>query len=629
MIHINKIIKILLVLLFFNITLLGANLIIDNDKKSFEHFEMDFYEDSSHHLNITQIQKINEWQNLKNNFSLGFKKPTLWFRFSISNKTDTIQNRIIYLSEPNIEKIDIFSVYKDINESIFSGGVSRYNKQGVVDKSNPIITIEIAPNETKTIYIKTLTDYHNANHIRVFTNQSFYEYNILRHSLLYLYFGAIGALLLYNLFLYFSLKDSNYLLYVLFVFFYGFSNYQLLCLYPFDTVPSPAIGYAEGSGHVFWFAFHTFFSRKILQIKDFYPRIDKFILYNGYFLLALAFYALYDCSLALHIMNIWMLFLPLFILGVAIALYFKKNKLAPYYIVAQTLFISSSMIFGLLFATVLEYNNFTRYINLVGSLSEIILFSLALAYRTQLIRDENEKNRELLNEYSKLTFIGQTMLNISHQSKTPINNIFNSINHIEAAKKFKDPNLDKVIDQNLSNIKQTAIFLKDTALGQLDFYKSNTKKEKINLHNEINFLIKLLEGEFSKKSINIILDFDKNLHATIKKNYFLNVLMVLFENSYKLFEQRNIKNSYIKIEISNDNNYFELNYQDNAQGAKDDIDKMFEKHYSLSTSTGLGLYLAKEIVVHKLKGSISAENKDEGILFIINIPLAHELKKTV
>jgi len=619
MVNLSKIIKILVLLLSFNITLLGSNLIIDDEEKSFEYFEMEFYEDSSHNLDLNQIQNLQQWQKIKNNFSLGFKEATLWFRFSISNKTDSGQTRILYLSEPNIDEIDIFSVNQNISKNIFSGGISRYNKQGVVDKSTPIIIIEISPNETKTIYIKTRNDYHNANHIRVFTNKSFYEYSMVRYSLLYLYFGAIGALLLYNLFLYLSLKDSNYLLYVLFVFFYGFSNYQLLCLYPFDTVPTPAIGYAQGSGHLFWFAFHTLFSRQILQIKDYYPKIDKFILYNGYFLLALAFYALYDCSLALHIMNIWMLFLPLFILGVAIALYFRKNKLASYYIVAQTLFISSTMIFGLLFATVLEYNYFTRYINLLGSLSEIILFSLALAYRTQLIRDENEKNNQLLNEYSKLSFIGQTMLNISHQWKSPINNIFNSINHIEVAREFNDKNLDKVLDKNLSNIKQTVIFLKDTALGQLDFYKSNTKKEKINLYDEINFIIKLIKSEFSKKSIDVILDFNKSFEFTIKKNYFLNVLMILFENSYKLFEQRNINNPFIKIEVFQDENSFELHFEDNAQGAKDDIDKIFDKNYSINNSTGLGLYLAKEIVEYKLGGTVGAENKNNGICFNIKI----------
>ncbi|MCK9338326.1 MAG: hypothetical protein M0P43_10885 [Arcobacteraceae bacterium] len=141
----SKIIKILVLLLSFNITLLGSNLIIDDEEKSFEYFEMEFYEDSSHNLDLNQMKNLHQWQKIKNNFSLGFKDPTLWFRFSISNKTESVQTRILYLSEPNIEKIDIFSVNQNRSENIFSGGVSRYNQQGVVDKSNPIITIKISP----------------------------------------------------------------------------------------------------------------------------------------------------------------------------------------------------------------------------------------------------------------------------------------------------------------------------------------------------------------------------------------------------------------------------------------------------------------------------------------------------
>ncbi len=619
MIFIRTIIKILTLLIFLNISLLGTQLIIKKDSQSFEKFEMEYYEDKNHTLDIKQIQKIQNWQKIKSNFSLAFKEATLWFHFSISNQTDTIQKRTIFLNEPNIDKIDIFTVTKDRIEKVLDRGISIYNDQGVVDKSNPRVSIKILPNETKQIYIKTRNAFHNSNDIKVFTEKSLYEYYIVRDSLLYLYFGALGALLLYNLFLYFSLKDNSYILYVLFVFFYGLGHYQIICLYPLDTVSSPAIGYAEGASHIFWFAFHTLFSLKILSIREYYPRLGKFILYCGYLLLVLGFYGLFDPANALHIMNILMLVLPLFILGIAIALYLKKNKLALYYIVAQTLFISSNTIFGLLFVGILEYNYFTRYVNFVGSITEIILFSFALAYRTQLIREENEKNHELLNEYSKLSFLGQAMLNISHQSKTPINSIFNSINHIEVAKKFNDSNLDKIIEKNLSNIKETALFLKDTALNQLDFYKSNAKKEKINFYDEINFLIKLIENEFSKKSIDVILEFDKNLEITIDKNYFLNVLMILFENSYKLFEQRNIKNPFIKIKIFMSDNNFKLLFEDNAQGVKDDINKIFSKNYSMNNSTGLGLYLAKEIIEYKLNGIISAKNKNNGISFKIEI----------
>ncbi len=37
----------------------------------------------------------------------------------------------------------------------------------------------------------------------------------------------------------------------------------------------------------------------------------------------------------------------------------------------------------------------------------------------------------------------------------------------------------------------------------------------------------------------------------------------------------------------------------------------------MSNSTGLGLYLAKEIVEYKLHGTINSENKNKGICFKI------------
>ena len=66
------------------------------------------------------------------------------------------------------------------------------------------------------------------------------------------------------------------------------------------------------------------------------------------------------------------------------------------------------------------------------------------------------------------------------------------INHHEVDQ-INEKNIDIILDKNLQNIKETTLFLKDTATNQLDFYKSDTKKEKINLYNEINFLIKMVE----------------------------------------------------------------------------------------------------------------------------------------
>lgn len=86
-----------------------------------------------------------------------------------------------------------------------------------------------------------------------------------------------------------------------------------------------------------------------------------------------------------------------------------------------------------------------------------------------------------------------------------------------------------------------------------------------------------------------------------------------------MFELRNIKNPYIKVSIIPNKDSLKLKFQDNAQGVKDDIKKIFDKNYSMSSSSGIGLYLAKKIVEYKLNGDISATNKNNGICFYISL----------
>jgi len=104
----------------------------------------------------------------------------------------------------------------------------------------------------------------------------------------------------------------------------------------------------------------------------------------------------------------------------------------------------------------------------------------------------------------------------------------------------------------------------------------------------------------------------------IEKNYFLNLLMIFFENSFKVFEQRKIENPKIILEVKKEDNKLFISFEDNAQGVNPNmLDKIFEKDFSKRDSTGIGLHLAKEIVEYKLKGKITVQNKKEGLRFNI------------
>lgn len=615
-------------LLFFS-SISNAVVMINDSNSSYEYFEMAYIQDRTGALTLEQIQQRIDFQPISNSVALGPKSGNIWYRTSIKNNTPRTQTRTFFMTEPNLWEVEIFVVENNKLVNTIHNGLAVI-KNGSTTRYHPELDITLAANQTKNIYIKVHTPYQHIFRAVFFTDKKLAEYKNVKTSLLYLYFGAIGALLLYNLFLYFSIRDSHYLLYIGFVFFYAIAQLEHNALYPLDSFSSVEQSRNFAISHILWLAFHTLFSVKLLHIKEHYPKTEKFLVTMGVFLLLLGFIGLYSLAIPIAIVSVLMIILPLFTLFIAILLYLKKNKIAIFYIIAQSFFASGIITFGLLYSGVIEYNYFTRYVNFAGSLAEIILFSLALAYKTHLIMQENAKQKSMLEDYSKLSFLGQTVINIYHQWKAPVNNIYNSINHIEVAKEFDDQNLNKIIDENLVQIKNNTQYLKDTALNYLGHYKEIDKPAtNVNICNEIASVAQLLNLEIAKINLKITIEAPKDLELRLQKNHFTNLMMILFENAINVFKLREVKTPKLTLLVFTSENKVFIKIMDNAGGiVEKNIDTIFEKSHSASSSTGIGLYLAKEFLLPKLHGEILAENINGGAMFTVTLQNKETNKKT-
>lgn len=614
--------KIVYLVLFFVVNLYSSELLIDKSNKNFMTFELEYYEDKKNALTLKDIIKINDFKKIQNNISHGYSNSTFWYHFSLNNQAKQNIKRILYITEINIENIDIFIVKNNKILQKHPLGVGRLNSEGFVERIRPEIPVKLSSYESKDIYIKVKTVFPHSYPIQILTEDALVQHKINHNNFLYLYIGALVSLILYNLVIYFYLKDNIYLVYTMFVFFYVLGHAHIFGLYPMDTASSVNMGYMIGASHLFWFAFHTIFSRMLLNTKCYYPKIDQIIKYISYIILVLGFIALFNLPFSLSIMNTLIIIIPLLLFIIAILVYKKGNKVAIFYIIAQFFFISSNMIFGLLFEGFLEYSYFTRYIHLLGSFIEAVLFALALGYSTYKLREKNQQQKELVDEYSKLSFLGQTVINIYHQWKSPVNNIYNSINHIEVAKEFKDKNLNTIIDENLEKIKLNTEYLKDTSITYLDYYKGmDQPKTKFNLKDEIENIVNLHRHEFEKIGTKVNIECD-NIELFTKKNILTNILIILVENAVNVSKQRNIQDPKINIIATKNNSKVTIKVIDNLGGIKEkNINDIFEKNHSISSSTGLGLYLAKDFLIAKIGGEISVENIKDGSCFRIEIKL--------
>lgn len=612
--------KYLLVLLLLYASLLNGEIIIRESESSFDDFVVNYFHDKTGTLTLEEIEDKSDFQKIDNTIALGKQEGNVWLHFSVKNETDETQERVLFITEPNIWDIELFIVSNKKVISTQSVGQNTFNKDGKIASLYPELEIDIEAEEKLDVYIRSSSPFHHTFKLAVTTHKDVVNYKIFKNSLLALYFGAIGALLLYNLFIYFSIRDKNYLLYIGFVFFYLVA--QLQHNTPFNSLfSSLELSFSIASSHVFWVAFHTLFSVKLLNVQEYYPRLGKYLLYTGYFLLGLGFLGIYNLEVAIQIIHPFMIVLPFVLLFTAIALHRRKNRLAIFYIIAQTLFLTSSFIFGLLFAGVFEYNNFTRYIHLGGSLSEVILFSFALAYKTRLVMQENERQKEMISDYAKLTYIGETMVSIYHQWKSPVNNIYNYITHIETAKEFGDKNLESIINTNLAKIKENTNYLKETAN---EFLKINaiesSQKLKVNLREEIESVLKLLEEDCKSNEIIILGNYKKDYVFLTHRNQLRNLLMILVENAIKTFKNRNIKSPELTINTTADAEAITITIEDNAGGVVErPLEKVFQRYHSSSDSSGIGLYLAKYVLVENLKGEIGVQNSQNGAIFTIKI----------
>lgn len=117
------------------------------------------------------------------------------------------------------------------------------------------------------------------------------------------------------------------------------------------------------------------------------------------------FIIFFDPKLALQSMNYLVTTLYLFILYTGIISFRKGNKIAPYFLAAQLLYLLCSILFSLSAAGLLEYKLIYQHLITVGSAIEMILFSTALAYQLRLLGEQNiqlhKENFEIISAREK------------------------------------------------------------------------------------------------------------------------------------------------------------------------------------------------------------------------------------
>ena len=245
--------------------------------------------------------------------------------------------------------------------------------------------------------------------------------------------------------------------------------------------------------------------------------------------------------------------------------------------------------------------------------------------------EENKRQYELLAQKSKLAAMGEMIENIAHQWRQPLSAITTASSGIKLQKEM---NLlsDKLLDEAMDNIGNSANHLSETIEDFRDFFKPDKAKSEFTLKEAVNKTFNLLSSQIQQKEIEVIENIE-DIKISGFERELLQVLLNLMNNAKDALEHKKSK-KYIFIDICTKNSEVIIEIKDNAGGIdKNIIERIFEPYFTTkhkSQGTGLGLYMSEEIITRHMNGSIDVKNVEyeynntvyKGAVFILRIPLS-------
>ena len=220
---------------------------------------------------------------------------------------------------------------------------------------------------------------------------NFFSINLVKNSIIY---TIILAMCMYNFTLFFFIKDRSYLYYCLAILFIGIYFYTLPVLksvafwgqLSYDSEFNRVVNYTSAFLTViFWIKF----TQSYFSIKENFPKWNTY--FNGIIILNILVAFIYIVWIE-KIVNIYATILHLItiisILTFSTVVFFRKELLAKQFFIANLVLCIFAIInlAGLL--GLIPSNSFTNSALEIGVSAQVILFSLALASRINLLRKQ-------------------------------------------------------------------------------------------------------------------------------------------------------------------------------------------------------------------------------------------------
>jgi hypothetical protein len=385
----------------------------------------------------------------------------------------------------------------------YSGGrLVDYGSKPIPSKSI-IFKLELPQNVPISIYLQI-----NSVNKKIITatvsDLSFIDLLINRENILFgIFTGILVGLFFYNLFLYFSVRDKIYLIYVIHTALVWFAQSSILG-YTQEIFWQDSVWLNLRSGVIFSSLVSVvgiWFLRVFLSTNSFTPKLDKgfYFIYIVYsFILVNAFF--FSITISYQTLLVTQSIVVFFVLLVAYVISRKGYGPARYYLLAWSIFMIGIFLFVFSEMGIIPTNNLTAYIMPLGSALEVVLLSFALADKINILKKEKEEEQA-----AKLRMFKENEELIREQNSMLEQKVTIRTEELEhALRNLQNTQSQLVNQEKMASLGQLTAGIAHEINNPINFVSSNIaplKRDIKDIMEVINFYREIGEKEFSPSSI--------------------------------------------------------------------------------------------------------------------------------
>ena len=548
-----------------------------------------------------------------NGVALGFLKGAVWLRFDVLNRSGP---ETTWLLEFTDALLDDVRVYQQSDDGTWRetrlGDRQPLASSDAVDSLTPLMQVRPPRGHATTIYARVQSKSSMLVDVRLRTARQFYQASIVNFLGYGAMFGIMVAMCLYNLALFVSLRDTNYLLYVLSIsssglFLASLSGHAPRWLWPDYRAWSEEIFQAVVAVTlVTGLAFCT----RFLEAKRYAPALHQTILVLMLLsALTVPLTALIGFQASILLTGAVSATSGTVGLVTAMTCLLRGQRSARFYLVAW-----AGYCIGTVFAAARQHgfvdNTFFATHGMeVGTVLETVLMSLALSDRYNDLKLAKEKAQheaaESLRRMDRLK--DEFLANTSHELRTPLQGI---IGLAESMLDGAAGRLSEAASRNLSMIVNSGQRLATLVNDILDFSKMRhhelaLRRKPVDLRVAVDVVMRLIEPLARSKSLELVNEVPPGAPPVLAdEDRLQQILHNLLGNAVKFTET-----GAVRVRAIEEEGRVRVQVIDTGPGiAPEHHERIFESFEQVEDSatrehggTGLGLAVSRQLV--QLHGS--------------------------